>query len=173
MRRTPILFPHDSERTKATVFDNLVPTDGLGFARDKDKVSFMIPRRAMSLEAMRKVLRQVLEQLDYTVGDISRFSLKLFKYMTSSSKRRQEQYESMPWAAFLDARKYSETSREHIEYGPQMSAALRGSASDTRTQGNITIQLIMDQLKPAWAPPRTKNSKSNGSSCTGTPHSAS
>jgi hypothetical protein len=148
MRRTPILLPRDSERTKANVFENLVPTEGLGFARDKDKVSFMIPRRAMSLEAMRKVLGQVLEQLGYTVGDIARFSLKLFKYMTSSSARRRVEYEHMSWGTFLDCGRYSQISQTHIEFGPQMSAALRGSASDARTQGNVALQLIMDQLKP-------------------------
>lgn len=149
MRRTPILVPRDSERTKATAFENLVPTDGLGFARDGKALSFVIPRRAiLSLEATRKILNQVLEELEYTVEDIQRFSLKLFKYMTTSTARRHAEYEHASWGAFLDSQRYSDVSRTHIEFGPQMSAALRGSASDARTQGNITVQLLMDQLKP-------------------------
>ncbi|HEY5926228.1 MAG TPA: NAD(P)-binding protein, partial [Kofleriaceae bacterium] len=148
MRRTPITYPQDSERTRATVFENLVPSEGLGFARGGDAVSFMIPRRQpSSLEAVRKLLDRVLDELGYTIPDLTRFSLKLFKYMTSSTKRRREQYENMSWGDFLEAWRYSPVSREHIEYGPQMSAALRGSESDARTQGNITTQLLMDQLK--------------------------
>lgn len=149
MRRTTITNPQDSERTKATVFQNLVPCDGLGFARSGRAISFMIPRRAiLSFEAIRLILREVLGELEYTTQDIARFSLRLFKYMTSSTARREAQYENMSWGDFLGSELYSKVSREHIEYGPQMSAALRGSQSDARTQGNITVQLLMDQLKP-------------------------
>lgn len=149
MRRTTIRNPRDSERTKATVFQNLVPCDGLGFARAGRAISFMIPRRAiLSFEAVRQILREVLGELEYTSQDIARFSLRLFKYMTSSTARRQAEYEHISWGDFLGSELYSKVSREHIEYGPQMSAALRGSQSDARTQGNITVQLLMDQLKP-------------------------
>jgi hypothetical protein len=148
MKRTPIVDPGDAQRTKATTFDNLVPSQGLGFARKAPAVSFAMPRRAMSLEASRKILDQVLDDLGYTAADIARFSLKIVKYMTSSSARRAREYEDLSWGDFLESWRYSEISREHIEYGPQMSAALRGSKSDARTQGNITIQLLMDQLKP-------------------------
>lgn len=148
MRRTRILNPRASERTKPTVFDNLVPTDELGFARAGAVRSFMVPRRAtLSFEAIRKLLADVLGELEYTLDDIARFQLKLFTYMTSSTARRRREYEHVSWGAFLDSERYSPVSREHIEYGPQMSAALRGSQSDARTQGNITIQLMLDQLK--------------------------
>jgi len=148
MKRTPISSPTDAQRTKATTFDNLVATDGLGFARADHKISFMVPRHKMSLEETRVILGKVLEQLGYTGEDIARFSLKIFKYMTTSSRRRADQYEDLSWGDFLEAELYSPISRKHIEDGPQMSAALKGSESDTRTQGNITIQLMMDQLKP-------------------------
>lgn len=149
MKRTTIQNPEPSERTKATVFQNLVPCDGLGFARAGRAVSFMVPRRAiLSFEAIRQILREVLGELEYTNQDIARFSLRLFKYMTSSTARREAEYEHVSWGDFLGSELYSKVSREHIEYGPQMSAALRGSQSDARTQGNITVQLFMDQLKP-------------------------
>ncbi|MFN0249076.1 MAG: NAD(P)-binding protein, partial [Kofleriaceae bacterium] len=147
MRRTPILKPRPSERTKANTYQNLVPSEGLGFARDGKAVSFMVPRRRLSMEAMRTILGDALEQLGYTGSDVSRFALKLFKYMTSGTKRRVEDYENMSWGHFLDVDRYSAISREHIEFGPQMSAALRGSASDARTQGNITVQLLADQME--------------------------
>lgn len=149
MRRTRILRPRPSERTKATVFDNLVPSTGLGFARDGDAHSFMIPRRAMlSFEAVRKIVTEMLSELEYSLEDIAQFELKLFKYMTTSSERRRREYEHVSWGAFLDTRRFSRVSREHIEFGPQMSAALRGSQSDARTQGNISVQLFLDQLRP-------------------------
>lgn len=148
MRRTPITMPTDWQRTRATTYDNLVPCEGLGFARAGHAVSFLIPRHTMSLEQTRSILHQVVQQLGYTEADIARFSLAIFKYMTSCSQRRAGEYEVSSWGDFLESWRYSPISRKHIEYGPQMSAALRGSRSDARTQGNITIQLLMDQLKP-------------------------
>lgn len=149
MRRTRILRPRESERTKRTAFDNLVPTVGLGFARSGKARSFMIARRMpQSFEEIRTTLMEVLGELGYTLEDIGRFQLKLFKYMTTSPARRARELEHTSWGAFLDSSKFSPISREHIEFGPQMSAALRGSLSDARTQGNITVQLLLDQLKP-------------------------
>jgi hypothetical protein len=148
MKRTTIVDPYDSETGRRTVFDNLIPSECLGLARDKPHSSFTIPRSPLtSFEDVRKYLRLVLDQLGYTLDDIARYSLALFKFMTSSSRRRREQYENMSWGDFVELDRFSPDARVDIEFGPQMTAALRGSQSDARTQGNITVQLVLDQLR--------------------------
>ncbi len=147
MKKTPIVNPRDFERGRNSVYENLTSSDVLGFARDNKRPSFSVPRRPIaSFELIREYLDLVLDNLNYTMSDIARFQLKLFKYMTSCRKRRLRQYENTSWGAFLEENKYSPDSRRHIEYGPQMSAALKGSKSDARTQGNITVQLLLDQI---------------------------
>ncbi len=149
MGRIPIQFPREHERTHATVRDNLIPSDGLGFARDGEAVSFMIPRQEIkTLETALHYLGLVLRELEYSLSDIRRFSLKLLKYATSCTERRAAEYEDCSWGEFIEQRLYSTVSARHIEFGPQMSAALKGSESDARTQGNISLQLLRDQLKP-------------------------
>ncbi len=149
MGRIPLLFPRPHERSARSVRDNLIPSDGLGFARGGDAASFMIPRQEIrSLDTALHYLGLVLRELEYSLSDIKRFSLKLLKYATSCSERRQAEYEDCSWGDFIEQRRYSEVSRRHIEFGPQMSAALKGSESDARTQGNISLQLLVDQSKP-------------------------
>lgn len=148
MKRTQIVAPKDWEYGRSSVYDNLIATDGLGLARVAPATSFLIPRSPpVAFETVRKYLDLALSELDYTVEDISRYQLKLFKYMTSCRDRRSTEYENMSWGEFVEVQRFSPVCRRHVEYGPQMTAALRGSLSDARTQGTITVQLILDQLR--------------------------
>lgn len=156
MKRTPILDPKPSETTFRTVFDNLVPVDSLGFAGAGKTRSFTLPRHPVpSFETVREYLRLLTKELGYSLEDLARFELMLFKYMTSCSERRERDYENMTWSEFVDLPRYSAVFREHLEYGPQMMVALRGSKSDARTQGNIVTQLLRDQLVASQHPDAT------------------
>lgn len=156
MKRTPVLEPKPSEGSPKTVFENLVPVDTLGFGRDGTNVSFPLPRRPVrSFEEFRRNMQKVLSELDWTVEDLSRFSLKLFEYMTSCTERRAAQYEHMSWSDFVGLPSYSPVMRRHIEFGPQMMLSLRGSRSDARTQGTAVVQLLLDQLREGNRPDAT------------------
>lgn len=152
MKRTQIISPRNIEFGRTSVYDNLVASDGLGLARastpECPRKSFVIPRSPpVAFETVRKHLGLTLSELDYTIEDIARYQLKVFKYMTSCRQRRSTEYENMSWGEFVEIQRFSPTCRKHIEFGPQMTAALRGSLSDARTQGSITVQLILDQLR--------------------------
>ena len=147
MKRTPIEDPKPYETMFRTVFDNLVPVDNLGFAGSGKTQSFTLPRHPVpSFETVREYLRLLTKELGYELEDLAWFELMLFKYMTSCSERRERDYENMTWSEFVELSRYSDAFREHLEYGPQMMVALRGSKSDARTQGNIVTQLLKDQL---------------------------
>lgn len=161
-RRIPIHHPRPHERTHATVLDNLIPSEGLGFARSGKSKSFLVPRRPInSIEEARRYLMLVLRELEYEIEDIQRFTSKLLKYMTSSVARRRAEYEDLSWGKFVEQERFSRVAREHVEFGPQMSAALRGSLSDCRTQGTISTQLFMDQIR-SGRPDCTLNAPTNG-----------
>lgn len=148
LNRIPIRNPYKHERTHATVRENLLTSEALGFSRKGSTRAFLIPRRPItSLEEGRGYFEKILREMGYELSDIKRFALRLVEYMTSCSERREREYEHVTWANFVEREKYSKISQEHLEYGPEMAAALRGSESDTRTQGNIFLQLHMDQVK--------------------------
>lgn len=153
MKRTPISKPKESETGARTVYDNLVAVESLGFAREGRRTSFLMPRRpAASFEEFRRSFEKMLGELEWSGEDLARFSLKLFEYATSSTRRRNDEYERMSWSDFVDLPSYTPTMQEHIEYGPQMMLSLRGSHSDARTQGNTVIQLLLDQIKEGLRP---------------------
>lgn len=148
MARTPLLTRRAHESAMSSTLDNLRPSDGLGFARAGKTKSFMVERRKIeSMETARKYILLLLRELDYSLEDIQRVGIRLLEYMTSSTERRAKEYEDLSWGKFVRQELYSTVARKHIEYGPAMSAALRGSLSDARTQGNISVQLVMDQFR--------------------------
>ncbi len=163
MGRTPLTHPRAQEVGRRSVYENLVPVDGLGFARGSEAVSFLLPRHPpQSLEQFWANLRNFVGELEWSGEDLDRFGLKLFEYATSCSKRREAEYEKMSWCDFVELRSYSPIMREHLEFGPQMMASLRGSQSDARTQGTIITQLLLDQQREGTRPDCTLAGPTSG-----------
>lgn len=162
MKRTRIVAPRSADGG-STVYDNLVPVDGLGFAREGARTSFLGSRHPLrSLEEFRQTLDRVLGELEWTGSDLTRLSLKLFEYMTSCSARRATEYENTSWSDFVDADAFSSTMQEHIEFGTQVMLSLRGSKSDARTQGNTIVQLLLDHIREGTRPDATLGAPTSG-----------
>ena len=146
MQRTPIpTVTRGVNEFGKTVYDNLVSSDTLRIGLPGGK-SFDVNRNPRSIKDLRTIFKEVLSKCGWTVRDIGRLELKMFKYMTSSTKRRAAEYENISWSEFIDAPLYSDTCQKDLEWSPQTLGALRGSASDCRTQGNISIQLMLEQF---------------------------
>lgn len=143
--------------TFRTVFDNLVPAPRIEFAllrkrRPSDPArtrTFSVRRhRLSSFRELREFIHDTLERAGYRGQDLHRFTMTCVRYLTSSSKRR-EQYEEQTWIEFakLDAGRCSQTFAEHVESGAQVLVAMSASTSDARTIGSISLQLILDHLR--------------------------
>jgi hypothetical protein len=147
MKRIRIMNPRQFEGG-ATCYDNLIPSDQQGLARAGKRKTFILPRgRLGSFEELRELLRSYVTDLGYGLADFQLFLLKMFKYMTSCSARRFAEYEDLSWTDFMEVERFSAEVRKQLNSGPQMMAGLRGADSDTRTQGNITVQLWLDQIR--------------------------
>jgi hypothetical protein len=145
MRRTPIIERLAHERGR-TVLDNLGANYGLEFGVVPPARSFVVPRRRpSSIAEVAALTGRLLADMGYTATDIARAHLKFLQFVTSCRERRESEHEHVSWWQFLDGDRYSAASRSRLESAPQMIAALRGSQSDMRTQGDITYQLMLDQ----------------------------
>ncbi len=141
-----------------TVYDNLLATEanwlalddadqrpGSETARQRGIVRF--PRRLRkSLRESFDALNDMYTELGYTARDVELLKLRLFKYMTSCKKRRNEQYEGMSWADFMGLSDLSGIARQDMERAPQLLAAMTATQSDARTQGNLATQLLLDPI---------------------------
>jgi hypothetical protein len=141
-----------------TVYDNLVPTESNWLqvadndlrprskaASEREVVRF--PRRLRgSLREVFDALNDMQTELGYTARDVELLKLRLFKYMTSCRRRRNEQYEGMSWANFMGLSDLSPACRQDMERAPQLLAAMTAKESDARTQGNLATQLMLDPV---------------------------
>ncbi|GEM_PF-6839426 len=179
MKRTPIL-DEEGQTTGATAFDRLVPTRVVDVAlKDGGPVHEVPVDRPSSLEALRELLeinlkarKKALDDayekanegkkrpekdggLGLTTTDLLRFQLAIVKFLTSSRKRREAEYEGISWFRFLlgewkkkskDPAPYSDAMIDMILETPQALVAMNAEESDARSQGVIYCQLLLDSL---------------------------
>ena len=154
MSRTPLFV--DGRPTRDTTLDNLQPTAVTAFALEDGLGALpMDRRRPRSFEELRRDLSEMQERLGFPLKDIGRFSLKLTRFVTMSSKRRKAELEDVSWWNFVDGPRYSPDVQHQIKNAPQALVAMSAEETDARTHGNMTVQLLMDQLKDGTRADRT------------------
>jgi hypothetical protein len=145
MARTPTFDGTPPVETRTMVLENVKPTYSTGIYFE-DGENFELPRRQItSLQSMYDLFVESMSAMGFTGTDIARFSTALFKYMTSSPRRRDD-YERMSWWDFIQGERYSPRFRRYLDSSPQFLVAMRGRVSDARTIGNIVVQLLKDNV---------------------------
>lgn len=134
--------------TGRTAHDNLVATTSQALAFDDGiaDVNVVSRRRTFSLEAIRLGLRAFLEQMSFTLEDLGKVYVKLLKYLTSCSERRAAEYEGRSWWDFIDGDSLSEGGQARLDAWPRALVAMSARQADARTQGNVIVQLLLDQI---------------------------
>lgn len=159
MGRIPLLEDtplHDE--SPRSVIDNLVETSMQAlYALDPDDPGdarvAAVPREPIaSVTRLLDTLRDTLATTGTTLTDTARLMLRLFQYMTSSSARRAAEYEHRSWSDFIGPGAFSDAFARLLETAPLSLVGLRSHDADARTFGNVTVQLLVDQLLPR---PRT------------------
>lgn len=97
-------------------------------------------------------------------SDLLRFFLRLARYASSCTRRRKECYERLSWQDFVTLRDldpvpdsmpgapnapllpYGRRAKHMINHSPEALVAMRSETTDARTQGNLSVQLALDQL---------------------------
>lgn len=145
MRRTP-LSEDLATGVHTTALNQLEPTFHQIFARRRE----LVPLRrspARSIEAFRQEYMRLVEGLGFERRDLSRFFFKLLRYLMTSSARRAAEYENMDFMTFLGGESfYSKNFADNIKAAAQALVAMDATSCDARTQGNVYLQLLMDQL---------------------------
>lgn len=144
MKRTPL--PSRQPGVYPTAFDQLQPTFQQVFARRRQYVP-LSRERPRTLEAFRREYMQLTEGLGFERRDLARFFLKLLRYLMTSSERREAEYERMTFMEFIGGpERYSKTFIDAVRAAPQALVAMDAEHCDARTQCNVYLQLLMDQV---------------------------
>ena len=133
------------EDKRLRVSDNLVATTNQGIALEDGLLSHEFTRkRQPSVEAVLRTVHRAMSGLGYTMADILRFQVKTLKYLTSCAKRRRT-YQDISWWEFMEGERFSPKTQHALNVVPRVLVAMDAKRGDALTQGNIMIQLLMDQ----------------------------
>ena len=148
MKRTPIQNKNQEQvrPPHLTTFDQLQGTYEQVFAR-KQKYVNLSRTRPRTLEALRKEYMQLVDGLGFKQRDIARFLFKLIRYLMTCSERREAEYENISMLDFFGGEDfYHEEFLAAIRAAPQALVAMDAAHGDARTQLNVYLQLLMDQV---------------------------
>lgn len=171
MRRTPV-FDEKDDITHRSTYDNLVPTvvQGIAYAGAERRFVHVRRDRPASFEDFRELQRDLYDDdgLRFSEADMARYQLELFRYMTACSDRREawsQDPTKATWWDFVGAEakvpvgpadpytgdrargpRYTDAFREHLKVTSLALVAMDEKEIDTRTYGNIGVQLLLDQV---------------------------
>ncbi|EDM74452.1 hypothetical protein PPSIR1_10470 [Plesiocystis pacifica SIR-1] len=150
MGRTP-LYDSDGMLSARTVYDNLESSLSVTVARKHhDPILFsMVP--PTNIQEMRESLIATLASTGATGLDLLLISLRMLRYLSTCSARREALYENVSLLDFLQARHpdrpgpdvvYSPSFLDYLETAPRILAAIDPATGDARTNANIAVQLM-------------------------------
>lgn len=158
MRRIP--FPGNPQG----VLDNLRSVE-LGIFSPRFRESFPTPVRfPRSLEEFKSALAmpERLRECGLTDDDFEFFMGKLFQIVTSCRERRDHEYSRIGWWDFVEAGTRSEAYQLYLATGITRNAvATQAHLANTRTIGDIGIQLILDMTRPGTSADRILTGPTN------------
>ena len=169
MRRTPLLA--DGRATGSNALSRLKPPAVVSIAFADNRPPIDVPRRRLrSFEELRTLQQKFGEYLKHATTDIALYQLKMFEFMTTCSARRRG-LDKVSWFRFVvgcalsdfdhdvcefessarpqrrpaGARPYTDRFLCDLETLPQAMAGMTASESDALTNGNINLQMMIDQ----------------------------
>jgi len=163
LKRIP--FTDEVTRTQNPngVFDNLVECSEVLLARkDRDgiRTPTHFPRSLASLKKMIGNLKDIETGLQPGEGKV--IVKKIWQLFTSCRQRRENEYEAIGWRQFTEAEKYSDDYNELFVDG--LTGALvagKASVANTRTNGEILKQMLLDFMSPFRISDRILNGPTN------------
>ncbi|HEY7371843.1 MAG TPA: NAD(P)-binding protein [Polyangia bacterium] len=156
MKRIPLGAPDDMQAP--TVLKTLEPTEvqGIGMSTTDGRYGKKPRENPVMLRFGRKRPTSVKELLQNTIGfvqdlggtdeDATLLNLKFLEFLTSSTKRRREQYQEKTWAEFIGLDRFSRNMQDQLKAAAQVLNAFSVEEADAYTYGNVAIQLLLDNL---------------------------
>jgi uncharacterized protein with NAD-binding domain and iron-sulfur cluster len=112
-------------------------------------------RRATRPYELLEAVQLFFQDFGFDAPDVALFALKLLQFASSCEDRRLGEYERMSWWEFLGGDGYSADFRRQLRKGPRMLVAMDSEQGNARTNGAISIQLVLDFAMSGDANDRT------------------
>ena len=142
--------------TSGCVADRLRPCTEAAVATINGETWAPFRRRSFSRPAdVLEGLQMFFQELSFDSSDAGLFGLKIFQFLASSDERRLGQYERLSWWEFLNGDGYSRNFQKQLSGVPRMLVAMDAKQGSARTNGVISMQLVLDYATNGTASDRT------------------
>jgi 15-cis-phytoene desaturase len=147
-------------RNAEGVFGNLVNATQMQIIFEK-KPHIIVPARfPRSLDDVRTVLGAaglLTTATGLTPADIEFYAERVWQLLTSCEERRAEQLENLSWWAFIDAANRSPVYQAFLGRTPRVLVAANPMVANTKTIGDVLLQLLFNLTEPGVAADRVLN----------------
>jgi uncharacterized protein with NAD-binding domain and iron-sulfur cluster len=135
------------------VSDNMVDTTQLLLAREGGEEIVLPARFPRTPQGFKSVFDAVFKLLSGNIGvpldEVQLFAARVWQIATSSQERRLDEYEKIGWWEFIEAAQQSKDYQKFFGHGITRSlVASQANLANTRTIGNIFLQLVFDIIDP-------------------------
>lgn len=135
--------------TGRTTFDNIVSVNYHSIAQEhrRPELPEILTRsQPTSLREAMASFHAAQDELGFEALDLARYQLKVLEYVTMCAERRRE-LADVSWAEFIQIETYSEQFQKVMDIWPQALIGMRAYEADAQTSGNISVQMMLDQLR--------------------------
>jgi uncharacterized protein with NAD-binding domain and iron-sulfur cluster len=135
------------------VSDNMVNTTQLLLAREGGDEIVLPSRTPRTPQGFKSIFDAVFKLISGNIGvpldEVHLFAARVWQIATSSHERRLDEYEKIGWWDFIEATQRSEDYKKFFGHGITRSlVASQAHLANTRTIGNIFLQLVFDIIDP-------------------------
>lgn len=133
------------------VFDNLVDSPNIMLSRMGKTPIITLSRYPKSFQELFSIIKGLLAVHDTGLepGEMKLITRKLWQLMTSCDERRNSQYEQTGWWEFTEASDHSEAYNTLFVAGlTRTLTAAKAETCNTKTNGNVLIQMLFDATRP-------------------------
>jgi uncharacterized protein with NAD-binding domain and iron-sulfur cluster len=151
-------IPYGPDRQ--TVFDNLVNATQMAIHFEGQRHLVVPARFPRSLREIRQALTAsgyLTTRTGLTPDDIQFYVERVWELLTTCEERRAEQFESQDWWQFIDAANRSARYQGYLGRTPRVLVAADPEVANTKTVGDILLQLLFNLGDPGVAADRVLN----------------
>ena len=166
MKRIPYTHANGS---KGTVFDNLTPTSRVMMARYGKTPIVTVASFPKTLKDIELLIHD-MHGMDsgLTKPEIAFFAERIWQLITTSTRRRNQDYERLGWWQYLQADRFPGKDGQQSAYQSLLVQGLtrtlvaaQAKSASTKTGGNIFLQLVFGMTNPSVNTDRVLNGPTN------------
>ena len=147
------------------VFGNLVPATEMQIlfrGRQHVVLPARFPRSLQEIQSVLHAANFLTTMTGLSVDDIAFYTERVWQLLTSSEERRAAELEGLGWWDYIEADDRSQIYQDYLGNTPRVLVAAKPRIANTKTVGDVLLQLLFNLVDPGVSADRVLNGPTNG-----------